>query len=117
MSFLWVGVGGALGAMARYALTLLVALESFYVIAAINVVGSFCMGAAISLLASSFESAQWFKPLVMVGLLGGFTTFSAFANDAVGMLHAGEHVKAVVYMVGSVVMSVAACGLGMMVIK
>lgn len=114
-AFLFVAVGGALGATARYATGLWAARllgKGFpWGTLIVNVAGSFLMGVLIVLMAHS--SANRFAPLLLTGLLGGFTTFSAFSLDAVTLYERGQLGLAAAYVLGSVVTSLAALAAGL----
>lgn len=105
-----VALGGALGACGRY----LVGLGALRLMGpgfpwgtlAVNVLGSFAMGLLVVALANL--SATRFAPLLMTGLLGGFTTFSAFSLDALTIWERGDHALAVVYILASVLLSLGA---------
>ena len=117
-SFLLVGAGGALGAMARYSFSSAVGrlwTASFPLATLlINVIGSLLMGVLVGLLARTLPGWQDAARLfVGVGILGGFTTFSAFSLDAVTLIERGEWVPAVLYGLLSVLLSVAALFLGL----
>lgn len=99
-----VAFGGAIGSALRF---LAVAAEGGPVATLIvNVVGSFAMGVAFALLSARLS------PLLMTGVLGGFTTFSAFSLDALKLLEAGQGVQAALYVAASVILSLAAVALG-----
>ncbi len=111
----YVALGGALGASARY-LTGVAALRLMgpgfpYGTLAVNVIGSFVMGALVVVL--GHFGANRFAPLLMTGLLGGFTTFSAFSLDAVTLYERGEIGTAMMYVAVSVVLSIAALMAGL----
>lgn len=107
---LQVALGGALGASARYttgiAVTRLLGKSFPWGTLAVNVVGSFLMGALVVVLLHL--SANRFAPLLLTGLLGGFTTFSAFSLDAVTLHERGDMGLAAGYVGVSVVLSIAA---------
>lgn len=105
MTFIYVAIGGALGAMLRYLVTLGVAFPvgTF----AVNVIGSAAMGLAFAVFAA--KGLDRWQPLVMTGLLGGFTTFSAFSLDTFRLVEEGRLGFASAYVVGSVVFSIIAC--------
>jgi CrcB protein len=114
---LLVGLGGFAGSVARYKLGGLVlhltAQERFpWSTFAINVAGCLVAGA----LAGLAEDYELFGPdtrlLVFTGLLGGFTTFSAFGLDALFLLRRGEIATALLYAGGSVVVGLAAAWVG-----
>lgn len=118
-TLLHVALGGAIGASARY-LTGVAALRLMgpgfpWGTLVVNVIGSFLMGAIVILLAEL--SANRFAPLLMTGLLGGFTTFSAFSLDAVTLWERGETMQAATYVAASVVLSLAALMAGLFVAR
>jgi CrcB protein len=110
-----VALGGAVGAAARY-LTGLAAIRLIgpgfpWGTVIVNVAGSLAMGVLVVALAHL--SANRFAPLLMTGLLGGFTTFSAFSLDAVALFERGQGVAAAGYVAGSVVLSIGGLVAGM----
>ena len=109
-SMLLVGAGGALGSIARYAVSLLFAhfaICSHWATLLVNVVGSLLIGFAIPLLSGG---AHLFA---VVGFCGGFTTFSTFSSQAVQLFQAGERFAAAAYVAVSLVVSVLMVLLGM----
>lgn len=118
-SLLSVAIGGAIGASARY-LTNVSTLRLFgagfpYGTLTVNIVGSFLMGVIVVLLAE--KGGNRFAPFLMTGVLGGFTTFSAFSLDAVTLYERGAVVTAAGYVLGSVVVSIAALFAGMSLMR
>ncbi len=116
MTILWVAIGGAIGSALRY-LTSLAALRLLgagfpWGTAIVNVAGSFAMGLLAVLLLEKAGDAR-LSPFLMTGILGGFTTFSAFSLDTVRLVESGQPVSAVYYIAGSVALSIAALMLGM----
>lgn len=114
-TLLWVGLGGALGAMLRYATVLGLAPMLGHTAAAIlliNVLGSGLMGVAVAVLVER-GGPTWAPPLLMAGVLGGFTTFSTFSADAVGLMERGRLDLALAYAAASVVLSIAALWAGL----
>jgi fluoride exporter len=110
-----VALGGAIGASARY-LTNVAVLRGIgpgfpWATVVVNVAGSFLMGVLVVWLAE--KGAMRLAPLLMTGILGGFTTFSAFSLDTVALWERGEPMLAAAYVGGSVVLSVAALLAGM----
>ena len=109
-SLLLVGAGGALGSIARYAVSLLFAhfaICSHWATMLVNVVGSLLIGLAIPLFSNG---AHLFA---VVGFCGGFTTFSTFSSQALHLFESGERLSAVVYVAASVILSVLMVLLGM----
>lgn len=115
-AFLYVAFGGALGAMARYGLTLLVTegfnQQSYWSIGVANVAGSFLMGLAAAFMLSG-QLGEAGRLWLMTGLLGGFTTFSAFSLDVVQMLERKAYTSAFSYISLSVLLSVSALVFGL----
>lgn len=109
-----VALGGALGASARYlsgvAAVRLLGPGFPWATVFVNVAGSFLMGVLVVVLGEG--SANRLAPFLMTGVLGGFTTFSAFSLDAVALWQRGEIVPAAFYVLGSVVLSLAALTAG-----
>ena len=105
-SLLLVGAGGALGSVARYAVSMLFT-HSHWATLVVNVIGSFLIGFAIPLLSNG---AYLFA---VVGFCGGFTTFSTFSSQALQLFQAGERLTAAAYVVASLVVSVLMVLLGM----
>ena len=111
MGFLIVFLGGGLGAAARHGVNMIVAGmlgTSFpFGTQAINVIGSFLMGAMVGYFAFRGEASQHWRLFLTTGILGGFTTFSAFSLETVLLYERGQSVSAAIYVVTSVVLSVA----------
>ena len=108
-SLLLVGAGGALGSIARYAVSLLfahLAIGSHWATLVVNVVGSFLIGLAIPLLSGGAHL------IAVVGFCGGFTTFSTFSVQAVQLFQAGERLTAAVYVAASLAVSALMVMLG-----
>lgn len=105
-----VALGGALGAAARYLTNVgagrLFGLGFPYGTLVVNVVGSFLMGVLVVVLAE--RGGLRLAPFLMTGVLGGFTTFSAFSLDAVTLYERGQIGIAAGYVGASVVLSLAA---------
>lgn len=114
-SFLQVALGGAIGSCLRYGVGLavlrLVGPGGFPLgVLAVNIVGSFLMGAFAVLTLE--RGLAHLNPLVMAGLLGGFTTFSAFSLEAVTLWERGATGQAALYVGLSVGFSIGALILG-----
>lgn len=101
-----VALGGAIGSVLRYATVFAVTapLATFIV----NVVGSFVMGALFVGLASR----PHLSPFLLTGVLGGFTTFSAFSLDTLKLWQSGATLAAFGYTLGTVCLSLTAAALG-----
>lgn len=120
MQLLLVMLGGALGSGARHLIgraMLAVAGPRFpFGTLTVNLVGGLLMGALVGALARIGGSEDW-RLFVGVGLLGGFTTFSAFSLDAVTMIERGAPGLALGYVLVSVVGSIAALFAGLAVVR
>lgn len=113
-NFLSVAAGGAIGASARYAVNL-TALRLFgagFPVATlgVNVLGSFLMGLLAVALA---ERGGALSPFLLTGVLGGFTTFSAFSLDTLALWERGQAGLAVTYVILSVAASLLAVFAGL----
>ncbi|UWQ21216.1 CrcB family protein [Jannaschia sp. W003] len=108
---LQVALGGAVGAALRFQLGLALLRPGFPVaVLAANVLGSFLMGLAVVWLGQR-GLAAW-QPLLMTGVLGGFTTFSAFSLEAWTLWERGEAGQAALYVALSVALSIGALASG-----
>jgi CrcB protein len=114
---LLVMLGGAVGAGARH-LTGRATLALFgpgfpYGTLAVNLLGGLAMGALVAWIAARAGGNEAMRYLLGVGVLGGFTTFSAFSLDAVQMLQRGDHGLALAYILASVIGSIVALFAGL----
>ena len=114
-----VALGGAIGASLRF-LTNVGALRLFgpgfpMGTLIVNVLGSFVMGVLVVVLAK--KGGTHLAPLLMTGILGGFTTFSAFSLDALTLWERGQHGLAFGYVAASVILSLAAIAAGLYVAR
>jgi CrcB protein len=109
-TLLQVAAGGALGAGARYLVNVgamrLIGSGFPWATLFVNVTGSFLMGLLVVLLVRLGGNAL--APFLMTGVLGGFTTFSAFSLDAARLWERGDGGLALAYVAGSVVLSLGA---------
>lgn len=120
-----VSAGGAIGAALRFLTYQLFAGLAVarggpifpWATLVVNVVGSFLMGVVAVTILERFDGSPELRAFVMAGILGGFTTFSAFSLDAVD-LYADRSLAAVAaYIAGSVVLSIAGLVAGMAVAR
>jgi len=118
MELIWVAVGGALGSLLRFFLNKFISdsLGNFFPmgVLVINVVGSFVIGLSAGFLNSPKNEmfSDWLVPLVMIGICGGFTTFSSFSLQTWQLFQAGEWFRAGLNIVLSVVLCIAATATG-----
>lgn len=112
-----VALGGAIGAVCRYLAGLgiirLLGHHDFPVaVLTVNILGSFLMG--VFVVAAALRDLTWLSPLVMTGILGGFTTFSAFSLETANLIERGAFGQAALYVFLSVGLSVGGLFLGLM---
>lgn len=113
MSYLWVAIGGALGSIGRYWLSGLVASRIGHTFPwgtlAVNVSGSFVIGVLGALTIPegrmNSEARTLTTQLLMIGICGGYTTFSSFSLQTLYLLRDGEWL----YAAGNTLLSVALC--------
>lgn len=121
MSYLIVFVGGGLGAVLRHAINMIAArgLETSFPYGTfiINISGSLAMGLIAGYLALKGDAAQPWRLFLMTGILGGYTTFSAFSLDAVLLYERGEIGLALLYVAGSVALSIAGLVAGLALVR
>jgi len=121
MAFFFVMLGGALGSGLRYGVWLLLADESNrfpWATFMVNLTGSVGIGLLAALFArGTLDENGWVKLLLVTGMLGGFTTFSAFSVDTLRLLQAGQYGMASLYVLLSVVVCVGGCALGWWVLR
>ena len=114
MQVLLVAIGGALGSVARYGVGVGAArclgLAFPWGTLFVNVLGALAIGVLAARVGPAEENVRL---LLGVGALGGFTTFSAFSLDAVRLMER-EPIHALFYVAASLILSIGACGLGLM---
>ena len=112
-----VAVGGAIGAALRHLVNLgslrLVGVNYPWGTMAINIAGSLAMGVFIELLARRFNASNELRLFIATGILGGFTTFSAFSLDFAVLWERGAALPALAYAIASVAGSILALFLGL----
>lgn len=120
LQILLVALGGAVGSVCRYlvgvgALRLMGPAFPWGTLA-VNVAGSFAIGILAELVVSRFGASTELRLLLITGFLGGFTTFSAFALDAITLFERGASLAAATYLILSIGASIAAAiaGIGLM---
>ena len=114
-----VALGGAIGASLRYATgvaVLRVIGHGFpLAIITVNVLGSFLMGIFVA--SAAHRGLSYLAPFVMTGLLGGFTTFSAFSLETVTFIERGQFGQASLYVGLSVILSIGGLMLGLWIAR
>jgi CrcB protein len=117
MSYLWVTLGSALGGLLRYAitrLTLTLSISFPFGTVLINVLGSFVIGyfGTLTLQSGKYPASDNLRLFVMVGICGGFTTFSSFSLQTFDLMRSGGWGRALANVVLSVVLCVGAVAAG-----
>jgi len=117
----FIALGGAIGAVLRWQGTTLIHRLTGEVWAGtlfVNIAGSIIMGALAVLMLESFPGS-WGRhaPFAMTGVLGAFTTFSAFSLDTLSLIERGRLDIAAGYVAGSVLLSVAGLWLGVRLVR
>ncbi len=119
--FLFVALGGAAGAVARYVTMSMVGYwfgHGFpYGTIVVNVAGSFILGGLVETLALVWSPSEAVRAMLVVGVLGAFTTFSTFSLDVHTLAIRGNYMALGGYVAVSVVLSVLAFSAGLMVLR
>lgn len=121
LHFLYVAIGGAIGASLRHLINLatlrMLGVNFPWGTMTVNVLGSFAMGVFVELLVRRFDVSQEVRLLVTTGIIGSFTTFSAFSLDVAVLWERGASAHAAIYAGATVVLSITALFAGMAVIR
>jgi len=120
-NFLIVGMGGAVGSMLRYG------VQKFFQVQTagsfptatllVNIAGCFLIGILWSMFSRSLTWNEEMKLLLMTGLCGGFTTFSAFTLEGIGLLKENKTALFLIYLTASVVGGLLATFIGIRIAK
>ena len=112
---MFVALGGALGAILRYLVIGIAGALSWQPWGTwfVNVVGCFAIGSVVEI----YSDKPWFdeigRPLLVIGLLGAFTTFSTFSVDVLQLLNGSKYVLGVFYICASIVSCLVGAWIGM----
>jgi CrcB protein len=121
MNYLIVFVGGGLGAAARYGANMGVARMAASTFPlhtlAVNITGCFIMGALTEWMALRFNTSNEMRLFLTTGILGGYTTFSAFALDFAVLVQRRDIAAAGLYAAASVLLSILACFVGLWLVR
>lgn len=104
MNFIFVALGGAVGAMLRYAISLIPVKTEFPVLTFLtNIIGAVLIGFIVGMVSVRQETSQHLILFLKVGVCGGFTTFSTFSLEAFHLFEQNKIVMGMVYAVLSIV--------------
>ncbi|HFQ14131.1 MAG TPA: fluoride efflux transporter CrcB [Gammaproteobacteria bacterium] len=113
---LLIATGGALGAVSRYLVSTgvhgLLGRDFPYGTLSVNVLGSLLMGFFYILLLERLDPGGHWRPLLLVGFLGAFTTFSTFSIETINLMEGGELFRAMLNVLASVSTCIVACWIG-----
>jgi CrcB protein len=114
--YLAVAVGGALGSFSRYSVDRLIERRVASVFPwstfTINITGCLVVGALVAALVDRHNTPEWLRVGLVMGVLGGYTTFSTFGQESYELLRGGHAGVGAVYALGSLVVGVLAVALG-----
>jgi CrcB protein len=120
-SLLIVGLGGGAGSMLRFAVQKIFSVQSAAAFPTgtllVNIAGCFLIGILWSLFSRSLTISEEMKLLLMTGFCGGFTTFSAFTLEGIGLLKENKTVLFIIYITASVVGGLLATFIGIRIAK
>jgi CrcB protein len=113
---LWIAIGGAIGAVLRYLMVMGVAnlfpFDFPLPTLLVNVIGSFAIGAIFAACSGVNNFMDTIKPFVIIGLLGGFTTFSSYSMETIILIQKSEIFRAFSYIILSNVVGISAAWIG-----
>lgn len=113
-----VAMGGAFGAVLRFGVYSLISNLNFpFATMTVNIMGSFLMGVLIEGSALRWSFSPELRAMIVVGMLGSFTTFSTFSLDFMVLWERGRVFVAAAYALGSVALSIAALTLGLVIMR
>jgi len=116
-----IALGGALGSVGRFLVAgwvgRVLGVNFPWGTLAVNVVGGLVMGLLVGLMAQAWSVSPAIRAFLTVGVLGGFTTFSAFSLETVLLLQRGDILAALAYIASSVALSVGAVWCGLRLIR
>jgi CrcB protein len=117
LNCLYVGIGGFIGCVSRYLLSLVnwPSIGSLpFATLLVNIVGSFIIGIIVAFVARGFiETGSLTQLLLQVGFCGGFTTLSTFSAESMTLVNQGLYLQFIIYASLTFVLGVCACAAGM----
>ena len=111
---LYVALGGAVGSVLRYAVSFLFHSSSNFPWATlfVNLIGSFVIGLIFGYILKHPSISPNFSLFLIVGLCGGFTTFSAFSKESLQLLQIGNYWSLILYVAASIILGILLVALG-----
>ena len=120
MIILAVAFGGAVGSVLRFVIggTVQRRMHSGFPFGtlAVNILGCFLMGILLQRFMNAEPSSN-LRALLVIGFCGGFTTFSAFSSETIGLLAGGANTKALLYVIASISLSLFATAIGLIITR
>ena len=117
LPFFLVALGGGVGSVLRYAAGLFITKPAYdlfpWATLSVNLIGCLLIGIVAALLPQQIGKTDLLRVLLISGVLGGFTTFSAFSLDSISLLEKGHLTMAIVYIAASVAGGILATLLGL----
>ena len=115
--YLWIGLGGALGALARYGVGVVVT-DRFgskfpYATLVINVTACIIIGFSLAFLGKRVDLSVAWRYLIPVGFVGAYSTFSTYEWDTISLMRGGAFWAAAIYSLGSLVLGLGAVWVGL----
>lgn len=117
---LYVGIGGAVGCILRYLVSMTIKYGGTgfpWATFIVNIAGCLAIGLLFGVTSRNPNFSSHLNLLLTVGLCGGFTTFSTFSKECIQLLQAGNHWMCAIYIIGSVLLGVAAAAIGYFITK
>lgn len=119
-SILLVALGGAIGSVLRYMVSICYATtyKSFpWQTLCINLLGSLVIGMVVGMIQRKGVNTDWLQYFWMMGICGGFTTFSSFSKECMVLLQAGAYVSVCLYIALSIILGISLTFLGYSIMK
>lgn len=121
MQVLWIGLGGFIGANMRYwlgsGITRLFGQSFPWATGIVNITGALAVGLIATLFADRAIENESLRLFLIVGILGGYTTFSSYTMEGITLFQNGRVFPGLIYTVGSNVLGLMACAIGVMIAR